>query len=205
ESFDNWRKAVQSAIIGSINPWSGATLQHDETWYWPDGSKVQDAAWHSGETAHDSCSFVENTSGLLYGGSCGMTSYTLCQVALPACPAGFSLYRGYCLLFVNYTRTQSESITFCEARSASLPYPRSKESFDDWQTAVKEASAGSSWSGATLHHGDIWYWPDGSTVQGTAWDNGEPNDDACSYINSKNGLLYDSSCGSSRYMLCQGR
>ncbi|CAL4146578.1 unnamed protein product, partial [Meganyctiphanes norvegica] len=62
--------------------WTGATMQFDGGWMWPDGKVVQDSAWATGEPNGDGkCAHLENGGVMLYDGPCTIQigSIAICQ------------------------------------------------------------------------------------------------------------------------------
>ncbi|CAL4073571.1 unnamed protein product, partial [Meganyctiphanes norvegica] len=70
-SLKEWWSAILQVIpTGRLGPWSGATLQSDGEWRWPDGSSVQEDAWYPGWDKPGNCSEIGDVSGLLFNTPC---------------------------------------------------------------------------------------------------------------------------------------
>ncbi|CAL4236650.1 unnamed protein product, partial [Meganyctiphanes norvegica] len=85
-----------------LGPWSGATLQSDGEWKWPNGTRVTDKAFYSGSPDPDdnspggNCTVIGDVSGHLFNHQCDGYRTVLCQV--PSVNSCGCIGNGYVLL-----------------------------------------------------------------------------------------------------------
>ncbi|CAM9984519.1 unnamed protein product, partial [Heterosigma akashiwo] len=185
-------------LTGGTTAWIGLNDESTEgTYVWADGTSVDYTNWNSGEPNDwgDSEDCVEMTSS---GGwndqSCSTTQASVCEI--PTVLLEYSYYSD------SLSRDDAESA--CEAAGGMLASITS----DEIDEEIVELTGGTpAWIGLNDESTEGTYvWADGTLVDYTNWNSGEPNDwgfsEDCVEMTSSGGWN-DQPCSSTQGYVCQ--
>ncbi|XP_045124558.1 macrophage mannose receptor 1-like [Portunus trituberculatus] len=188
-------------------------------WHWTDGSPIDWTNWGYGEPSNyngeEHCGEMRSWDyywdGKWNDMKCTQDNYYVCKVKVDTCPVDWVFNDGKCYYVSDFEATRNEGEVKCQEMNtkATLVNIHSEEENQFFANQLIQSSQ-SCWMGLQ-YNGANWTWADGTPMDYSNWNSGEPNNmesETCGemidYPNSAyEGKWNNLECGTSRAFGCE--
>ncbi|KAJ8337091.1 hypothetical protein SKAU_G00383110 [Synaphobranchus kaupii] len=172
EEYAFIRQLVKQHDSSEPTFWLGLSDHYKEdTWLWSDGTRVDFTLWNPGEPNNVGLTdALEGNYKMSHGASVG--SY------MDYCPPGWTEFNERCFKFISGSTNWADAEINCQNIGGNLASVHSEEEYAFIRQLVKQhdSSQPTFWLGLSDHYKEgTWLWSDGSRVDFTLWNPGEPN------------------------------